>query len=147
MTLSECGFITDRPDPPSSVEVERCREKQADIKWVKGIENNAPVIHFIVQYNTTFNTDQWVTAKTVNYAENTATIDLLPWANYTFRVIATNKIGASSPSYHTRKVCTTNPQQPDKNPQNLRSVGDKFGVLKIEWIVSLLVCFYHISKV
>lgn len=131
-------LFSDRPDPPASVVVERCREKQADISWVKGIENNAPVIHFIVQYNTTFNPDQWSSVKTVNYAENTATIDLLPWANYTFRVIATNKIGASTPSVQTSKVCTTNPQRPSRNPQNLRSVGDKYGTLKIEWIVSIL---------
>lgn len=130
---------TDLPDPPSTVEVERCRETQADIRWVKGIENNAPVIHFIVQYNTSFNPDQWVSAKTVNYAENTASIELQPWANYTFRVIATNKIGASIPSIHTKKVCTTTAKQPSRNPQNLRSVGDKVGTLKIEWIVSCLV--------
>ncbi|WAR25594.1 NRG-like protein [Mya arenaria] len=114
------AFLTvkDRPDPPSSVEIDRCREKKADIKWVKGIENNAPVIHFIVQYNTTFNPDQWVSVETVDYTQNTATISLSPYANYTFRVIATNKIGASTSSYHTPTVCKTNPEAPNKNPQN-----------------------------
>ncbi|KAH3827853.1 neuroglian-like isoform X2 [Dreissena polymorpha] len=130
------AFLTvkDKPDPPSSVEIYRCKAKQADIKWVKGIENNAPVIHFIVQYNTTFHPDQWVTAQTVIYTQNTATIDLSPWANYTFRVIATNKIGASSPSSHTPTVCRTNPSVPDKNPQNVNSIGDRRNFLKVEWI-------------
>ncbi|XP_052782103.1 neuroglian-like [Mya arenaria] len=130
------AFLTvkDRPDPPSSVEIDRCREKKADIKWVKGIENNAPVIHFIVQYNTTFNPDQWVSVETVDYTQNTATISLSPYANYTFRVIATNKIGASTSSYHTPTVCKTNPEAPNKNPQNVRSIGDRKGFLKIEWI-------------
>lgn len=128
--------LSDKPDPPSGVEIERCRDSSADLKWIKGIENNAPVQYFIVQYNTSFNRDQWISAKSVDYAQNTATIPLQPWANYTFRVIATNKIGASSPSFHTTKVCRTNPAQPDRNPQNVRSIGDTRNMLKIQWIVS-----------
>ncbi|XP_045166223.2 neuroglian-like isoform X1 [Mercenaria mercenaria] len=126
--------VKDRPDPPSGVEIERCRDSSADLKWIKGIENNAPVQYFIVQYTTSFNPDQWVSAKTVDYSQNTATIDLQPWANYTFRVIATNKIGASSPSEKTKKVCRTNPAQPDRNPQNVRNIGDTRNMLKIQWI-------------
>jgi len=141
---SYCIFPSDRPDPPSSVEVTRCRETQADISWVKGIENNAPVIHFIIQYNTSFNADQWVSVKTAEYSDNTATIDIEPWANYTFRVIATNKIGASQASTHTQKVCKTSPRRPSRNPQNIRTVGDKYGTLKIEWIVSVHVNFSNL---
>lgn len=131
-------IVSDRPDPPSGVAVERCRDSSADLKWIKGIENNAPVQYFVVQYNTSFNPDQWVSARTVDYTQNTASIDLQPWANYTFRVVSTNKIGASAPSFHTSKVCTTNPAQPDKNPANVRAIGDKRNFLKIEWIVSAL---------
>lgn len=77
-----------------------------------------------------------MSALTVEYSQNTATIDLSPWVNYTFRVVATNKIGASIPSSHTKKVCTTNKALPTKNPQKLRSIGDVRGKLKLEWIVS-----------
>jgi len=127
---------SDRPDPPSSVEVDRCRDDTAEIKWIKGIENNAPVNYFVVQYNTSFNPDQWVSSQTVEYSQNTANIELSPWVNYTFRVIATNKIGASVPSMHTTRVCTTTEDLPDKNPENIRAIGDTQGKLKIEWIVS-----------
>lgn len=132
-----CNFFSpDRPDPPTSVEVERCREDSADIKWIKGIENNAPVNYFVVQYNTSFNPDQWVSAQTIDYSQNTATIDLQPWVNYTFRVVATNKIGASVPSLQTKKECRTTKDLPVKNPENIRSIGNVRGKLKIEWIVS-----------
>ena len=120
------------------MQIDRCRQSSADLKWIKGIENNAPVQYFIVQYNTTFNQDQWVSAKTVDYTQNTANIELSPWANYTFRVLAWNKIGASPPSFHTPRVCRTDPAQPSKNPQNVRSIGSKKGYLIIEWTVSYL---------
>lgn len=129
-------MFPDRPDPPSSVEIERCHRSQADLKWVKGIENNAPVNHFIVQYNTTFNPDQWMSVATVSYTQNTVTVPLSPYANYTFRVLSTNKIGYSVPSFHTQRVCTTDPAAPARNPRNVRSIGDKRNWLKIEWIVS-----------
>ena len=67
---------------------------------------------------------------------NTANISLSPWMNYTFRVIAYNKIGESDPSFPTPTVCTTKDAVPDFNPQNLRTIGDRKGILHIEWTVS-----------
>ncbi|XP_053377486.1 neuroglian-like isoform X2 [Mercenaria mercenaria] len=125
--------VKGRPDPPSSVEIERCRDDSATVKWIKGIENNAPVQYFIIQYNTSFYPDQWVSAKSVDYTQSIARIDLQPWANYTFRVIATNKIGTGQPSQHTQRVCRTNPDRPNRNPRNLRSIGDKRNTLKLQW--------------
>ena len=130
--------VSDRPDPPTSVEIERCRENSTELKWIKGIENNAPVNYFVIQYNTSFNPDQWVSVQTVDYTQNTAIIGLSPWVNYTFRVIATNKIGMSLPSFHTKTVCRTNPALPAMNPENVQSIGDRRNKLKIEWIVSCL---------
>ena len=121
------------------MEVDRCRLNSADVKWIKGMENNAPSQYFIVQYNTSFNPDQWVSAKTVDSSQNTANVELYSWANYTFRVIATNKIGASFPSLHTKKVCTIYQDRPEKNPSNVRSIGNKRGYLVIEWTVGVFI--------
>ena len=131
-------FFSDRPDRPINVEVDRCRLNSVDLKWTKGMENNAPSNYFIVQYNTSFNSDQWVSAKTVDSTQNTANIVLRSWANYTFRVIATNKIGQSFPSLHTKKVCTIYPDRPEKNPSNVRSIGNLRGYLVIEWTVGVI---------
>ena len=72
---------------------------------------------------------------------NTANISLSPWVNYTFRVIAYNKIGESDPSFPTPTVCTTKDAVPDINPQNLRTIGDRKGELHIEWTVSHCIGF------
>jgi len=55
-----------------------------------------------------------------------------PWANYTFRVIARNKIGPSIPSLHSL-VCTTPPDVPFKNPENVKGHGTTPNNLVISW--------------
>jgi hypothetical protein len=72
---------------------------------------------------------------------NTANISLSPWVNYTFRVIAYNKIGESDPSFPSPQVCMTKDDVPDHNPMNLRTIGDRIGQLHLEWTVS--VAFVH----
>lgn len=55
-----------------------------------------------------------------------------PWANYTFRVIARNKIGPSIPSHHS-DVCFTTPDVPYKNPDNVKGHGSTPANLVISW--------------
>jgi neuronal cell adhesion protein len=58
-----------------------------------------------------------------------------PWANYTFRVIAKNKVGESSPSGHS-KTCQTPADVPFKNPDNVEGRGSSPTNLIISWTVS-----------
>lgn len=58
-----------------------------------------------------------------------------PWANYTFRVVAWNKVGASPPSAHS-KMCTTLPDVPYKNPDNVKGMGTQRDNMVISWTVS-----------
>lgn len=67
---------------------------------------------------------------------NSANVSLSPWVNYTFRVIAYNKIGESDPSFPTPQVCMTSVERPSSHPQNLRTIGDLPNFLHIEWTVS-----------
>lgn len=60
-----------------------------------------------------------------------------PWANYTFRVIAWNKIGPSLPSSHSQ-VCTTQPDVPYKNPDNVEGKGTEPNNIVISWTVSII---------
>jgi len=59
-----------------------------------------------------------------------------PWANYTFRVIATNKVGNSLPS-ESSQTCSTPPDVPFKNPDNVEGRGTSPDNLVISWTVSL----------
>lgn len=60
---------------------------------------------------------------------------MTPFANYTFRVIAKNKIGPSPPSEHSNR-CTTPPDRPYKNPDNVKGYGVTSTNLVIKWTVS-----------
>lgn len=60
-----------------------------------------------------------------------------PWANYTFRVVAWNKIGPSTPSAHS-EICTTQPEVPHKNPRNVEGKGTDPHNLVITWTVSIV---------
>lgn len=67
----------------------------------------------------------------------TMQVAMSPWANYTFRVLAINKIGPSAPSGHS-KVCTTQPDVPYKNPDNVEGKGTDPSNMVISWTVSKL---------
>ena len=55
-----------------------------------------------------------------------------PWSNYTFRVIARNKVGESLPSGHS-KTCLTPEDVPFKNPDNVEGRGTDKNNLVIYW--------------
>ena len=59
-----------------------------------------------------------------------------PWSNYTFRVIARNKVGDSLPSGHS-KVCLTPEDVPYQNPGNVIGRGTAPNNLVIYWTVSI----------
>ena len=63
-------------------------------------------------------------------------VSMSPWANYTFRVIARNKVGDSLPSGHS-KVCLTPEDVPYQNPGNVIGRGTAPNNLVIYWTVSV----------
>ncbi len=62
-------------------------------------------------------------------------VSMSPWSNYTFRVIARNKVGESLPSGHS-KTCLTPEDVPYKNPDNVEGRGTTPSNLVIYWTVS-----------
>ena len=111
-------------------------EHNADVEWRPNGDNRAPILHFIIQYNTTFSPDTWVEAAgSVQSSDNSQVINLSPWSNYTFRVIAVNRVGPSLPSGHS-EMCTTPKAHPEKNPENVEGRGTEPDNLVIRWTVS-----------
>nr|CAD7455359.1 unnamed protein product [Timema tahoe] len=124
-------------DVPNSPRLEgiTCNKRDANIKWSPMGDNRAPILHYIIQYNTSFTPDSWEDAyDNVPATDMTYTVGMSPWANYTFRVIALNKIGPSTPSPHSA-VCTTQPDVPSKNPDNVQGKGTEPTNLVITWTV------------
>ena len=127
------------PDEPNSVKVV-CTDgiRKAEVTWQPGRENFAPILNYIVQFNTTFEPDTWVDLNSsVPQNKRVLRATLSPWGNYTFRVLARNKIGTSEPSKHTVEVCRTVQDVPFKNPENVMGEGDLPNNLVIFWTVSV----------
>ena len=120
----------------------RCtnNQRKAEIEWQPGRENYAPILNYIIQFNTTFAQDTWIDiASNVSQNERRMVVTLSPWGNYTFRVLARNKIGLSYPSEHTKEICRTESGLPTKNPENVIGEGDLPNNLVIFWTVSALI--------
>lgn len=108
----------------------------ASVKWEPMGDNRAPILTYAIQYNTSFTPDTWEVAyDNVPATDHTYSVPMSPWANYTFRVLARNKIGISIPSFHS-DICTTQPDVPYKNPDNVEGKGTRPDNLVITWTVS-----------
>lgn len=100
-------------------------------------DNRAPILRYTIQFNTSFTPDTWEVAyDSVPATDMTYNVAMNPWANYTFRVVAWNKIGRSLPSGHS-EVCTTQAEVPHKNPENVEGKGTEPTNLVITWNVSI----------
>ncbi|KAL0850772.1 hypothetical protein ABMA28_006704 [Loxostege sticticalis] len=125
-------IVQDKPNPPALESIE-CHAKVANLKWKPKGDNRAPILRYSIQYNTSFTPDSWDSASdNVPAIDSSWTVELSPWANYTFRVIAWNKIGPSAPSAHS-EVCTTQPDVPYKNPDNVEGKGTDPTNMVISW--------------
>ncbi|KAK6175692.1 hypothetical protein SNE40_014093 [Patella caerulea] len=126
--------VRNAPDPPVDVQVITCHGHSAEIMWTPGASNGDPISKYIVQFNTSENSNNWF-----NYFEefpgdmNNVFVELSPWGTYSFRVIARNSVGMSKPSQSTVRNCTTPPDRPDGNPKDVRTRTDRKGMLVIEW--------------
>jgi len=125
-------IVQDVPNPPKLRWAE-CNSKDASIVWEPQGDNRAPILTYKIQYNTTFIPDTWETATDIVPATATTfKVSMSPWSNYTFRVIARNKVGDSLPSGHS-KVCLTPEDVPYQNPGNVMGRGTSPNNLVIYW--------------
>ena len=111
----------------------QCNNRDAVIQWTPSGDNRAPILTYTIQYNTSFTPDSWeVSFENVPATETRFKVEMSPWSNYTFRVIARNKIGPSLPSDHS-SMCTTPPDVPYKNPDNVEGRGSSPTNLVVSW--------------
>ncbi|XP_063707327.1 neuroglian isoform X2 [Culicoides brevitarsis] len=125
-------IVQDVPNPPNLKDIQ-CNAHDATIDWESQGDNRSPILYFTIQYNTSFTPDTWEVAfDKVPSTDFSYTISMSPWANYTFRVLAWNKVGPSKPSAHSG-FCTTQPDVPYKNPDNVEGKGTQPNNLVIKW--------------
>ncbi|XP_058230149.1 neurofascin homolog (chicken) a isoform X18 [Hemibagrus wyckioides] len=127
--LTVLGF----PDPPQDLELSDLSARAVRLTWIPGDENNSPVTQFIVQYEE----DRWKPGEWQNlssYAgdQNSVKLDLSPFVNYQFRVIAINSVGQSQPSRPSARYKTSG-APPYVYPPGLKGWGTKKTNMEITW--------------
>lgn len=95
-------IVQDVPNAPRLIGI-TCSSQEAIVQWIPMGDNRAPILHYTIQYNTSFTPDIWEISKDfVPATDQTYSVPMSPWANYTYRVISWNKIGKT---LKTKKLC------------------------------------------
>ncbi|KAL0600720.1 Contactin-3 [Plecturocebus cupreus] len=124
------------PGPPENVRVDEITDTTAQLSWKEGTDNHSPVISYSIQARTPFSVG-WQTITTVpeviDGKTHTATVvELNPWVEYEFRVVASNKIGGGEPSLPSEKV-RTEEAVPEVPPSEVNGGGGSRSELVITW--------------
>lgn len=124
--------VQDVPNPPRILNLE-CDSMKATLSWTSTGDRRAPIQNYDIQQNTSAKPDVWESAfYNVPASDPRFTLSLNPWLNYTFRVIARNKIGQSLPS-EPSATCTSDKAQPYTNPTDVKGRGTTPHNLVISW--------------
>ncbi|XP_051644603.1 contactin-6 isoform X5 [Manacus candei] len=124
------------PGPPEDVKVEHVSSTTAVLSWKPGVENNSPVQIYSVQTRTPFSVG-WQAVSTapevINGRTHKATVvDLSPWVEYEFRVVASNSVGIGEPS-RPSALLKTKAAVPVVAPTTISGGGGSRSELVITW--------------
>uniref|UniRef100_A0A673L2L5 Contactin 1 n=1 Tax=Sinocyclocheilus rhinocerous TaxID=307959 RepID=A0A673L2L5_9TELE len=123
--------------PPGGVRVDEVMTSSVRVTWSHGTDNLSPISKYSVQYRDERAQQDWRDASTspVNVegnAEMASVINLTPWTEYEFRVIATNTLGTGPPSDPSPKI-TTREARPVVAPSEIGGGGGTSRELTITW--------------
>lgn len=107
--------------------------RSARLTWIPANDHNSPITQFLVQ----FEEDIWEPGSWQNLSSypgdlNSVVLQLSPFINYQFRVIAINAVGQSVPSRPSPRFKTSG-AAPDNIPSGLRGWGTKKNNMEISW--------------
>ncbi|XP_008259162.1 contactin-3 isoform X1 [Oryctolagus cuniculus] len=129
-------IVRGSPGPPENVKVVEITDTTAQLSWEEGTDNHSPIITYSIQARTPFSVG-WQAVTTVpeviDGKTHTATVvELNPWVEYEFRVVASNKIGGGEPSLPSEKV-RTEEAVPEVPPSEVSGGGGSRSELVITW--------------
>ncbi|XP_063252732.1 neuronal cell adhesion molecule isoform X21 [Prinia subflava] len=125
--------VVAQPNPPFDLELTGQLERSIDLSWIPGDENNSPITNFVIEYEDALHEPGvWHYQTEVPGTQTTVQLKLSPYVNYSFRVIAVNKIGRSQPSEPSEQYLTKS-ASPDENPANVQGIGSEPDNLVITW--------------
>ncbi|XP_035379424.1 contactin-1a isoform X2 [Electrophorus electricus] len=111
VTASADLVVRGPPGPPGGVRVEEVGVKSVRLLWSQGSDNLSPISKYTIQYREIRTQEDWRDATTSPHnvegnAEMATVVDLIPWTEYEFRIIATNTLGTGEPSNPSPKTTT-----------------------------------------
>ncbi|XP_030071703.1 neuronal cell adhesion molecule isoform X3 [Microcaecilia unicolor] len=125
--------VVDYPNPPIDLELTGHLDRSVQLSWVPGSDNNSPITSFIIEYEDGLHEPgTWHYQTEVPATQTTAVLQLSPYVNYSFRVVAVNKIGRSRPSERSEQHMTK-AANPDGNPSGVKGIGSEPHNLVISW--------------
>ncbi|XP_062990088.1 neuronal cell adhesion molecule isoform X19 [Elgaria multicarinata webbii] len=125
--------VYDRPDPPFDLELTDHLERNVQLTWIPGDENNSPITKYVIEYEDAMREPGiWNYQTEVPGILTTVQLKLSPYVNYSFRVIAVNEIGRSQPSEASEQYFTK-AAKPDDNPSDIQGIGSEPDNLVIAW--------------
>lgn len=124
------------PGPPVDCQVTEMTETTAAVSWGPGLDHHSPILSFTIQARTPFSLG-WQAVTTVpellgGKQLSATVIDLSPWVEYEFRVLATNSIGTGEPSKPSKKA-RTKEMLPRLTPARVNGGGGGRSELVITW--------------
>ncbi|XP_024915644.1 neurofascin homolog (chicken) a isoform X3 [Cynoglossus semilaevis] len=123
----------DRPDPPMDLDLSDLLARSVRLTWIPGNDHRSSIKEFLVQ----FEEDRWEPGRWQNLSTypgdlNSVILQLAPFVNYQFRVIAINSVGQSQPSRPSPRYRTSG-AAPDAIPKDLRGWGSMKDNMEITW--------------
>uniref|UniRef100_A0A670ZM68 Contactin 1 n=1 Tax=Pseudonaja textilis TaxID=8673 RepID=A0A670ZM68_PSETE len=136
-TASADLVVRGPPGPPGGLKVEDIKNTSVILTWSRGIENHSPISNYTIQ-SRTFLSEYWKDMKTDpsivdGNAESAKVIDLIPWMEYEFRIMATNILGTGDPSIPSQKIRTEG-SPPNVAPSEVGGGGGSNRELTITWV-------------
>nr|XP_057935829.1 contactin-5 isoform X2 [Doryrhamphus excisus] len=124
------------PSAPGVVIVEEISDTTATLSWTRGVDNHSPISSYHLQARSPFSLG-WQTVKTdpepvAGDLESAMAVQLNPWVEYEFRVVASNAIGTGDPSTPSRGV-RTKESVPSVAPANVSGGNGRRHELVISW--------------
>ncbi|XP_047248527.1 contactin-1a isoform X2 [Girardinichthys multiradiatus] len=136
-TASAHLVVRGPPGAPGGVRIVHKSDRSVTLQWSCGADNHSPISKYTIQYRDQFSKDVWKNATTSpadveGNAETAIVVDLFPWTEYEFRVMATNTLGTGEPSRPSHKEKTLE-SAPVVAPSDVGGGGGASRELTITW--------------
>ncbi|CAG5957770.1 unnamed protein product [Menidia menidia] len=137
VTASAHLVVRGPPGAPGGMRITNKTDKSMTLQWSRGADNHSPISKYTIQYRDEFSKEAWKNATTSpadveGNAETATVVNLFPWTEYEFRVIATNTLGTGAPSHPSPKNRTLE-AVPVVAPSDVGGGGGASRELTISW--------------